>query len=111
VQVRFALCSSSTFSRTDKVTDSETFYTSILSLLEDPDEKEEVDALLTWWNRQVSTVCLSMRWLTLSYRKIFPHAFADTRIPIEGSALARIKQRRRELAAQPADRVGEEHAA
>ena len=51
VQVRFALCSSSTFSRTDLVTDSETFYKSVLGLLEDREEKTEVDALLTWWNR------------------------------------------------------------
>ena len=33
------------------VTDSETFYISILSLLEDPEEKEEVHDLLSWWNR------------------------------------------------------------
>jgi hypothetical protein len=50
-QVRFSLCSSSTFSRTDVSTDSETFYTSILDLLEDPEETEEVDELLAWWNR------------------------------------------------------------
>jgi hypothetical protein len=50
-QVRFALCSSSTFSHTDAVTDSETFYNSILDLLADPDEREEVRDLLTWWNR------------------------------------------------------------
>jgi hypothetical protein len=42
-------------------------------------------------------------------RKIFPHAFVETRIPIEGSALARIKQRCHELAAQGADLLGEEH--
>ncbi|KAF6741086.1 hypothetical protein DFP72DRAFT_863184 [Ephemerocybe angulata] len=35
-QVRFALSSASVFSRTDRETDSETFYTSILELLEDP---------------------------------------------------------------------------
>ncbi|KAG1829676.1 hypothetical protein EV424DRAFT_1470688 [Suillus variegatus] len=40
-QVRFSLSSSSVFSRTDTVTDSETFYHSILDLLEDPDECEE----------------------------------------------------------------------
>jgi hypothetical protein len=44
-------------------------------------------------------------------RKIFPHAFVETRIPIEGSALARIKQRRRELAAQLADSLDEGDAA
>jgi hypothetical protein len=51
VQVRFALCSSSTFSRTDISTDSETFYNSILDLLEDVEECEEVDKLMAWWNR------------------------------------------------------------
>ncbi|KAG2108986.1 uncharacterized protein F5147DRAFT_745644 [Suillus discolor] len=51
--VRFALSSSSVFSRTDTATDSETFYHSLLDLLEDPDESREVDELLMWWNRQV----------------------------------------------------------
>jgi hypothetical protein len=43
--------SSPVFSRTDTVTDSETFYTSVLDLLEDEDEKEEVTDLIAWWNR------------------------------------------------------------
>lgn len=50
-KVRFALSSSSVFSRTDTTTDSETFYHSLLDLLEDPEECKEVDELLTWWNR------------------------------------------------------------
>jgi hypothetical protein len=33
------------------VTDSERFYNSILDLLYDVDEQEEVDSLLVWWNR------------------------------------------------------------
>ena len=33
------------------VTDSERFYNSIDELLNDPEEKDEVDQLLTWWNR------------------------------------------------------------
>jgi hypothetical protein len=33
------------------ITDSERFYSSILDLLEDPNEQEEVNALLMWWNR------------------------------------------------------------
>ena len=53
-QVRFALSSSPVFSRTDIVTDSERFYNSILELLDDPMEKQEVEALLTWWNRLVA---------------------------------------------------------
>ena len=50
VQVRFALSSVSVFSRTDMTTDSERFYDSILEVLEDADEQEEVRNLLTWWN-------------------------------------------------------------
>ncbi|KAG1844984.1 hypothetical protein F4604DRAFT_1884361 [Suillus subluteus] len=52
-QVRFAICSSSVFSHTDTSTDSETFYHSLLDLLEDPDERGEVVDLLVWWNRQI----------------------------------------------------------
>ncbi|OBZ65086.1 hypothetical protein A0H81_14941 [Grifola frondosa] len=52
-QVRFSLTSAAVFSRTDLVTDSERFYNSIVDLLEDPEEKDEVDSLLTWWNRQL----------------------------------------------------------
>jgi len=37
----------------DLLTDSEHFYTSIIKLLDDPDEKDEVDELLVWWNRYV----------------------------------------------------------
>jgi hypothetical protein len=51
MQARFALTSSPTFTRSDSVTDSERFYNSILELFEDPDEQEEVNDLLVWWNR------------------------------------------------------------
>ena len=51
MQARFALTSASVFSQTDHVTDSERFYNSILELLEDPDEKDEVKQLMTWWNQ------------------------------------------------------------
>jgi hypothetical protein len=50
-QVRFALCSSSVFSRSDTVTDSERFYNTILDLFDDVEEQEEVNDLLVWWNR------------------------------------------------------------
>ena len=47
------------FSRTDKVTDSERFFTSLFDLLDDPMEKKEVEALLGWWNRYVAcSLCL-----------------------------------------------------
>ena len=51
IQARFALTSAQVFSRTDHVTDSERFYSSILELLEDLEEKDEVNQLMTWWNR------------------------------------------------------------
>jgi hypothetical protein len=38
------------------LTDSERFYNSILELLEDPEEKEEIEVLLQWWNRYVSII-------------------------------------------------------
>jgi hypothetical protein len=51
LQTRFALSSSAVFSRSDTVTDSERFFSSIVELFEDPEEKEEVEDLLVWWNR------------------------------------------------------------
>ena len=50
-QACFVLMSSSVFSRTDTTTDSERFYSSILELFDDIEEKAEVDDLLVWWNR------------------------------------------------------------
>jgi hypothetical protein len=50
-QVRFALSSASTYSRTDTETDSERFYNTVLELLDDPLEKKEVSELLDWWNQ------------------------------------------------------------
>ncbi|KAG6904345.1 hypothetical protein DXG01_010820, partial [Tephrocybe rancida] len=51
--VRFALSSASTFSRTDIFTDSERFYHTVLATLHDPEELDDVNPLLEWWNRQV----------------------------------------------------------
>ncbi|KAG2129163.1 hypothetical protein DEU56DRAFT_915282 [Suillus clintonianus] len=79
-QVRFALTSSPVFSRTDTVTDSERFYNSILDVFEDPDEKQEVDDLAVWWNRQ-----------------IFPSYSTAQRPPVKNSALARIRERRAQM--------------
>ena len=44
-QACFTLTSAQVFSHTDLITDSEHFYTSILDLLDDTDEKDEVDQL------------------------------------------------------------------
>jgi hypothetical protein len=58
LQVRFALSSSPVFSRTDTATDSERFYSSVLDLFEDTDEKEEVKELMIWWNRYANQISL-----------------------------------------------------
>ncbi|KIM71939.1 hypothetical protein PILCRDRAFT_16592 [Piloderma croceum F 1598] len=50
-QLHFSLLSSPVFSRTDTAMDSERFYGSILDLLDDADEAEEVGDLLMWWNQ------------------------------------------------------------
>ncbi|EDR01144.1 uncharacterized protein LACBIDRAFT_312466 [Laccaria bicolor S238N-H82] len=79
-QVRFALCSSPVFSRTDMITDSERFFSSILELLEDPREAQEVHDLYIWWNRQV-----------------FPSYSSAQRIVTKDSALAKIQEKRRRV--------------
>ncbi|KAH6886091.1 hypothetical protein BKA70DRAFT_1123289, partial [Coprinopsis sp. MPI-PUGE-AT-0042] len=79
-QVRFALTSMSIFSCADTETDSETFYNSVLDLLEDPEEQEEVRDLLSWWNKRV-----------------FP-SFSNAKQALPAnSAFAKIKDRRARL--------------
>ncbi|KAG0694063.1 hypothetical protein DFH29DRAFT_985362 [Suillus ampliporus] len=56
MQVWFSLSSSSVFSHTDTVMDSKNFYHSILDLLEDPDESEEVVDLMMWWMRFICNI-------------------------------------------------------
>ncbi|KAJ3533220.1 hypothetical protein NMY22_g7421 [Coprinellus aureogranulatus] len=82
-QLRFALSSASVFCRTDKETDSETFYTSVLELFEDPEEQDEVRDLIEWWNR-----------------RIFPSFSNIRRVVPANSALSRIKEKRAALQAR-----------
>lgn len=42
------------------MTDSERFYTSVLDLFEDPDEIEEVNELMVWWNRCIHIINTSI---------------------------------------------------
>ncbi|KAH6901543.1 hypothetical protein BKA70DRAFT_1229712 [Coprinopsis sp. MPI-PUGE-AT-0042] len=49
-QVRFALSSSPTFSRTDLVTDSERFYGSVIEAFTEPQYQARVKLLLNWWD-------------------------------------------------------------
>lgn len=102
MQVRFSLSSSPVFSRTDTATDSERFYTSILELFDDVDENAEVEDLLTWWNRSVSTPTTrsspSLNCHFHSKSQIFPN-YSSARCSTCNSALARIKEKRAELKA------------
>ncbi|KAG2758156.1 hypothetical protein P692DRAFT_201835498 [Suillus brevipes Sb2] len=59
---------------------TQTFYHSLLDLLEDPKESKEVDELLTWWNHQV-----------------FPTSSAAKRPISANSALSKIRQKRMAL--------------
>ena len=52
------------------MTDSERFYNSIDELLDDPEEKDEVDQLLTWWNRYGLVSIIT--FLTCSPQASFP---------------------------------------
>ena len=61
----FALSSASVFCRSDTLTDSERFYVSVLEFLDDPEEKDEVDDLLNWWNWYDIFIETSTVWLTL----------------------------------------------
>lgn len=71
MQVRFALCSSSVFSRSDTATDSERFYNSLLDLFDDVEEKQEVDDLKAWWTRYVARPLLDALALHLPAGKSF----------------------------------------
>lgn len=87
-QVRFALSSSSVFSRTDSTTDSERFYESILELLEDIDEQQEVNDLLKWWNMWAISKINHTRFQRMNilptgtyFPIIFQHVALQRRIP------------------------------
>ncbi|EGO04518.1 hypothetical protein SERLA73DRAFT_44218, partial [Serpula lacrymans var. lacrymans S7.3] len=79
-QVCFALTLAQVFSPTYLTTDSEHFYNSILTLLDDPEECVEVKSLMNWWNCQV-----------------FPIHCAPKTLPSKHSALAKICERRAAL--------------
>jgi hypothetical protein len=88
------------FCRSDSETDSETFYTSCLELFEDPEEQDEVQELLTWWNRFVPFHHIPLISGINSQRsQIFP-SFSNPQKSIPAnSAYARIKERRAALKA------------
>jgi len=102
LKARFALSSSATFTRSDLVTDSERFYNSILLLLEDPDESEEVNDLFVWWNRFVvyAVDLLFPRADMFCTSQVFPTSSSAQRPITKGSALAKIREKRAALKAR-----------
>jgi hypothetical protein len=93
-QVRFALSTAGTFSRSDLVTDSERFYLSVLEVLNNPDEIQEVNDLLVWWNRYVWLSFLTLTCSKPIVSQIFAEFFPGTRTIHERSPLALIMARR-----------------
>jgi hypothetical protein len=75
------------------VTDSETFYSSILDVFDDPEEQEEVKDLLSWWNRYGSPD-LPAPPLIPVFSQIFPNYAAPRCELAKNSALARIRAKR-----------------
>ncbi|KAH6901450.1 hypothetical protein BKA70DRAFT_1374803 [Coprinopsis sp. MPI-PUGE-AT-0042] len=53
LSVRFALSSSPTFSRTDLVTDSERFYSTVVEAFTAPEYADRVSELLAWWDAKI----------------------------------------------------------
>lgn len=82
------------------MTDSENFYFSLLEVLQDEDESENLQELLRWWNQCVPISRLLLATTDAFFRKIFPYSSPEVVLaPIEGSALQRIRQKRAEAKA------------
>lgn len=94
IQIRFALSSSAVFMRDDIATDSERFYNSVLDFLDHPDEREQVDKLLIWWNRYFIPL-LSVEYQTNSINsQIFPNYSSARRSATKSSILAKLVEQR-----------------
>ena len=75
----------------DTETDSVQFYNTLLEFLEDPEEQEDVNHLLLFWNQFMflSFQCDDDNWMCI--RLIFP-AYASSKVPAtKDSALAQLK--------------------
>jgi hypothetical protein len=98
VQVRFSLSSTAAFSRADTITDSQRFYNSVFDIFNDVEESDEVNELISWWNRYELIIII---WNTSEHldesRQIFPHYCENPRPLNKTSALVRIKAKRAAL--------------
>lgn len=106
-QLRFALTSSSVFCRSDTSTDSERFYNSVLDFLDDPNEKDDVDALIDWWNWYVCSIRLFACATLTRCSRVFPSYVTRDRGVSKHSALARLKEKRAAKRAALGDVTGE----
>lgn len=79
------------------ITDSENFYHSILDLLEDTDESEEVGNLMLWWTRFIMhSIHLKLQTNTL-YSHVFPNSSSSQHCISKNSALLKIREKRAAL--------------
>lgn len=99
MQVQFTLSSSLVFSRTDMTTDSERFYDSTLKILEDPEEQQEVQALMKWWNmwalyNTIQKFKLLNMILSINNRHIFPNHVLGLRALKKDCVISKIREKR-----------------
>jgi hypothetical protein len=97
IKVQFSLSLSSVFLRTDTVMDSKNFYHSILYLLEDPEESEEVGNLMMWWTWfMIHLIKLELQSNTL-YSRVFPNSSLLQHSISKNSVLSKIWEKRAAL--------------
>jgi hypothetical protein len=69
-----------------------------MDLFDDSDEKQEVEELLTWWNRYVTPGHLALPANSgRMFSQVFPNFSSAQRPVVKNSALARIRERRAAL--------------
>lgn len=97
--MRFALGTRGTFSSKDTIADSQTFYNVILAFLNHPDELENVNELIVWWNKYVMPSGSRPYQANRRIRQVFPHYVAVYRAPTANSALAKLIEARKKRTA------------
>jgi hypothetical protein len=79
------------------------FYNTTLDLLEDPEETQEVNELIAWWNRCCPFFrfagIMKLTECAIILSQVFPNYSSAQRPICKDSPLARIKQKRAELMA------------
>ena len=81
----------------DLTTNSEHFYNSILKLLNNLEERDEVDQLMVWWNRYALPPFSAAMSTDDSNSQVFLLYASVECLPSKNSALSRICQKHAEI--------------